>query len=55
MSSLKSACFRKKTKQTKQKVNMRRSRFLAHFLYFREGEGLEMELMIYNAYIMKSS
>lgn len=55
MSSLKSVCFGKKTKQTKQKVNMTRLRFLAHSLYFREREGLEMELMIYNAYMMTSS
>lgn len=55
MSSLKSVCFGKKTKQTKQKVNVRRLRFLTHSLYFREGEGLEMELMIYNAFMMKSS
>lgn len=47
--------WKKKTKQTKQKVNMTRLRFLAHSLYFREREGLEMELMIYNAYMMASS
>lgn len=34
---------------------MTRLRFLAHSLYFREGERLEMELMIYNAYMMTSS